>query len=80
MKRKYSNNKLQGASNGTMGEEFMALFEACRRPILSRKVTSIGEFSRDELSITKVSYGEGEDSIDAYVLPKSVAKWPSFYD
>ena len=63
-----------------LSKEMVAFFDACRRPILSKNVTSIGEFTRDDECITKVSYGIGDDSIEAYVLPKSVAKWPSFYE
>ncbi len=84
-KRRYSWTKLQCTSNDamdieTLDKEMSALFAACRKPILSMNVTSIGEFTRDEECITKVVYGVGEDSIEAYVLPKSVRKWPLFYD
>lgn len=61
-------------------KEMVALFDACRRPILSKNVTSIGEFTRDEERITKVAYGAEEGSIEAYVLPSTVVKWPSFYN
>ncbi len=61
-------------------KDFTAFFEACRRPILSQTITSIDKFTRDDLHIIKVSYGVDEDSIEAYVLPKSVLKWPSFHD
>ena len=81
----YSSSKLQCTSNdavdiNTLDKEMSVFFDACRRPILSKNVTSIGEFTRDEECITKVVYGVGEDSIEAYVLPKSVRKWPSYYD
>ena len=61
-------------------KEMVALFDACRRPILSKNVTSIGEFTRDEERITKVAYGVEEGSIEAYVLPSTVVQWPSFYN
>lgn len=84
-KSRYSSSKLQSSLNDGMYienvvKEMVALFDACRRPILSKNVTSVGEFTRDEERITKVAYGVEEGSIEAYVLPSTVVQWPSFYN